>query len=147
MALPQAIRSLFTPAPIAAESLIDELKVHLEFLGYDLDPKDAALFITQPGRFSWLLRDFNGGVLYRKIFSASEAGHAQLPDLYRLANAMNAEASLTRCYVDKDGDMVVEAWHANLYERRAFGRFINGLEADLRRQLDCCRADVELLLA
>lgn len=146
MPLPSQLLKCVAPGVVIADSVLEEAQNHLEFLGYKIERAEDCVFISQPGRFSWLLKDFRGGVLFRKLFSASEAGRERPEALLAFANRINAEAAFVRAYVDAQGDLAMEAWYPNLYERRSFGHFVMALDTDLHEQLNRCRGEVESLL-
>lgn len=62
------------------------------------------------------------------------------------ANRVNADAAFVRTYVDAQGDLAMEAWYPNLYERRSFGHFVMALDTDLHELLNRCREEVQTLL-
>jgi len=147
MSLPSQLLNCIACNVIVADSVLQEARTHLEFLGYTVEVSGDWLLVSQPGCFSWALRDFRGGVLFRKVFPVSEAGRAKREAVLAFANRLNADASFVRAYVNEPGDVAIEAWYPNLYERRSFGMFVTQLDGDLRAQLGRCREEVETLLA
>lgn len=146
MALPARLQACLDLNVIVADSILGEVCNHLEFLGYTVDREGDSIFVSQPGRFSWLLKDCQGGILFHKVFHAADGGREPPEALMALSNRMNAEAVLIRTYVNARGDLAVEAWYPNVYERRSFGQFAMALETDLCHQLKRCRAEAETLL-
>ncbi len=146
MALPSQLQTCIASSVIVADSVLDEARNHLEFLGYAVELEGDCVFVSQPGRFSWLLKDFRGGAIFRKLFSASEAGRQRLEAMLVFSNRINAAAAFIRTYVDGQGDLAIEGWYPNLYERRSFGHFVMALDTDLHEQLNRCQTEVESLL-
>lgn len=146
MALPSQLQTCVASSVIVADSVLEEARNHLQFLGYAIEREGDCIFVSQPGRFSWLLKDFRGGVLFRKVFSAGAGGRQDRAGLLALSNRINAEAAFVRTYVDAQGDLALECWYPNLYERRSFGHFVMALDTDLHEQLNRCRVEVNALL-
>ena len=48
-------------------------------------------------------------------------------------NEMNCDLAVCRCYIDKDFDFIIEAWFPNIYDRAAFGSFMDRINTDIRR--------------
>ena len=147
MPLPTQVLNCIACNVIVADSVLGEARTHLEFLGYAIEPAVDGFLISQPACYTWLLRDFRGGMLLRKAFTASDAGRAKPEAMLALANRINLDASFVRAFVDARGDLAIDAWYPNLYERRSFGLFITQLDRDLREQLARCREEVEVLLS
>lgn len=61
MTLPGQLRTCLALNVIVADSILGEVSSHLEFLGYTVERQGNALFVSQPGRFNWLLKDCCGG--------------------------------------------------------------------------------------
>ena len=147
MSLPSQLQNCVASGVIVADSILGEACNHLEFLGYKVEQETDCVFVSEPARFSWMLKDFRGGVMFRKSFPASEGGRERPEALLALSNRMNTDAGLLRTYVDAQGDLAIEAWFPNLYERRSFGRFVMALETELRELLSRCRAEVSAVLS
>lgn len=146
MPLPVAFQPCVSSRVLAADSMLQEVRDHLECMGYTVAPDGNGLLISQSGRFTWLLTDFRDGILFRKVFRASDAGRARPADLLELANRINAGCAFVRTYRDSEGDLALDAWHPGLYERRSFGLFVNRLDAELRELMGQLRSEVDMLL-
>ena len=147
MTLPSQIQACIEAPVIVAPSILDEAANHFVWLGYEAKKTDDGVDIWQSGRYSWLVRDFRGGLLFRKIFSASEAGQKDAQAMVSFANALNVEASLLRFYVDGKGNLAIESWYPNLYERRSFGRYVGLIDIELRDLCARRKAQTNWLLA
>lgn len=146
MPLPSPLLKCVASNVIVADSVLGEARNHLEFLGYTVEQEGDSVFVSQPGRFCWMLKDFRGGIIFRKVFSTSEAGRQKPEVMLALSNRISADAAFIRTYIDAQGDLAIEAWYPNLYERRSFGHFVMALDTDLRDQLNRCREEVDALL-
>lgn len=136
---------LYSPV-VFGSSIIEEVLDHAAYLGYDVQRTERRFEIAQPGRLSWVLFEHRGGVLFCKRYRASEAARHDRQALLALANEVNNEVSLTRLYVTPEGDLAIEGWYPNVYERTSFGRFVGTMDLELREQLERRKAETDRLL-
>lgn len=125
----------------------DELKSHLEFLGYEITISDEVMRATHPTNLNVVLKGFRGGILVQSYLTASDYAKEHPTELMRFANTLNENATVARMYVDKDGDLALEAWFPGQYEKARFSLFLEEWHKDtivtLRQQADQVRTLVE----
>jgi hypothetical protein len=115
------------------DGAMDQMKEHLEYLGYEIEKLGEDGFHARHGTFFNLtFKKYGFGVLATAFFDLNDAGKQSRLDLLKRVNAYNREARVTRCYVDEDGDLAVEGWYASAYEKVSFGAFMQGLNEDCR---------------
>ncbi len=114
---------------------VEEIGTHLEFLGYEVTTTDEYLRATHPSNLNVALKEHRGGILLLSYLGASTYGKEHPEEVAELANALNVNATVARCYRDKDGDLALEAWYPGTYEKTRFSRFIEEWHKDTINQL------------
>jgi len=116
------LSSLVWSAPIPAAKEIVE---HLEFLGYKVTSGEDKIEVSHPVFLNFVLRNYRGGLLISTYFIATEYGKANRSEFVEFANDLNKEAAASRFYIDKDGDLAIEAYYPGEYEKTRFGLFLD----------------------
>ena len=138
--------SLIRTNVIVADSILEEIRNHMEFLGYQTEVLENELHFHQEGRYRWIVRDFAGGVLFYKTYRGiAFFSEARRGTLY-LFHYLYVAARVLHYYVNADNGLVMEAWHPNLYEKRSFGKFFNLIDDDVRTQLEREKGEIQRLL-
>lgn len=120
-----------------ATTLMDQIAAHLDFLGYETSwGEDRVLFARHPRHFNLIVKDYAFGVLFTTFFKINDKGFTRRNDVHQAVNAYNRLARVCRGYLDKDFDLVVEAYFPNYYDKGVFGSFMDTLNEDLRALAD-----------
>jgi hypothetical protein len=115
-------------------NLLESIATHLEFLGYEITPKEDILQCRHARKYNLLVRRLSGGFLFTTIFAGDkEFDGLNNIDLLKSLNFLNKEAIVSRFYVDDDCDLFMEAWYPDYYDRIAFGLFFDILERDMKQ--------------
>jgi len=110
---------------------IDQIIAHLEFLGYETERRDSgAIKAVHKSHFNLIFKEYGYGVLFTAFFGINAKGKSNKSNAYERVNSFNREARVSRCYLDKDFDLVVEAYFPNLYDKSTFGVFMETLNSD-----------------
>ncbi len=109
----------------------EDIKTHLEYLGYEVTLHDGALTARHQRNLNISMKPYADGLLVTSIFGLSESGKANRLGLYKLVNELNATAAASRFYVDQDDDLLVEGYFPGAYDRARFATFIDVYNASL----------------
>jgi len=107
---------------------------HLEFLGYTIKPLDAekkVMGAAHTTRRNLVFRAFRVGVFFSISYKSRPEVKGDELGILQLANLFNTRYVICRVYVDKDKDLIIEAYYAREYDKTAFGVFIDDLENDV----------------
>ncbi len=69
------------------------------------------------------------------LFKGTDSSKKEREGFLNYLNSVNATTAALRCYVDKDGDFIMEAWFTGPYERGSFGRFMTVWDKDVTAAL------------
>jgi len=111
-------------------STLDQIVTHLQFLGYDVSQQDEVRIARHTKKANVILRPFKGGILVTALHGCKDNMKPDKAGLFRLSNLLNTNAAVARFYIDKDSDLVVEAWYPDSYEREKFSLFWESWESD-----------------
>lgn len=112
----------------------DEVKSHLEGMGYTVETKGDSLEARHTKMTNIKLTAHNGGIYIGGFFPATEAAKSDRTGFLAFVNALNKDSTSTRYYTDKDNDVVFEAWYPGDYDQGRFGIFIEKFN-ELGKQL------------
>jgi hypothetical protein len=133
-----------------ATTAIDKMVDHLSFLGYDMERKgqDESPYVvaSHEARPNLVLRNHAGGILIQSAFKSSDAAKADTEGYLSFMNSLNMKANVTRYYADNDWDFVIEAWHPDMYDRSAFGIFMDMWHRDYADSLSTFSEEVAKFL-
>jgi hypothetical protein len=115
------------------DATVDKVAAHLEFLGYELERRETSIYASHPTKPNYLLSEFMDGVMHRTFWPANERAQDDRLGYLEFVNRLNHNASVTRYYADRDGDLVVEAWYPESYDRARYARFYDGMNSDFGR--------------
>lgn len=101
----------------------DEIKQHLEFLGYEVEVTEKHLFARHPRKLNVRITKYRGGVLFYSYYRTNDVGKSQRAALLEHANTMNRGSTVATFFIDRDGDLSISAWYTGDYERTSFGKF------------------------
>jgi len=117
--------------------MMDQIVKHLDFLGYETSQQENQVVFARHARhFNLIVKDYAFGVLFTTFFKINSEGLAHRNEVYQAVNAYNRLARVCRGYLDKDFDLVVEAYFPNYYDKTTFGNFMDTLNEDLRALAD-----------
>lgn len=112
---------------------VDQICTHLEFLGYEIARRDGgAVAAKHQTHFNVVFRQYPYGILFSVFFGINAEGKARKEHVSLRCNAFNKESRVTRAYLDEDVDLVLEATFPLIYDKTAFGVFIEAFNVDLR---------------
>ncbi|MDR3557279.1 MAG: hypothetical protein P4L55_21190 [Syntrophobacteraceae bacterium] len=122
-------------------SFIEQIVSHLEFLGYEVhvtySEGDKVEFVSakHPYRSNILFRPYLDGFLFQLFYATHESTKDRYDEFLDYVNNLNKCASIARMYCDDNRDLVIEAWLSPIYDKVAFGRFIDAWDNDARVNL------------
>lgn len=102
----------------------DDYKVHLEFLGYQVDERESSLFAKHDTFYNISVKTYGGGVLLLTFFGTTDKAKSDRVGFLEFLNGLNRDAVAARYYEDEEGDVIAEGWYAGGYERSRFGVFM-----------------------
>ena len=106
---------------------MEELKSHMEFLGYETEDVDEKTFRAKHTHwFNVRVRDFGAGTLVQAFFGMIGA----MSDRCEFANDLNRKAMALRFVVNEEGDFYMEAFYANPYQKTSFSNFLESFNRD-----------------
>jgi len=124
-----------SPVRAAPPAQADTIAAHLGFFGYETETTDEFLRANHPSNLNIAIKEHRGGVLFLSFLGASAYGKENPNELTALANELNVNATVSRSYVDKDGDLALEAWFPGTYEKARFSLFLEEWNKDTILQL------------
>ena len=124
----------------------DEIKTHLEMLGYTVEKTDKALRCKHDKHVNIFVRSYKGGILISGYFTGNEYSKTHRAEFLEFINTLNKEATVIRAYIDKDGDLMLEAWFVGDYDRARFGKFVDAWHTDAESLLNSHSAEATMLL-
>jgi hypothetical protein len=113
---------------------MEQIKQHLEFLGYEVRATKEQLTARHTRRWNCFVRPAWQGVTVGAIFATSDYAKENPGEFFEFLNRLNCSAEVTRFFADRELTMVMEAWWPAVYERVPFGRFLDYWDADTRRR-------------
>ncbi len=122
----------------------DRFREHLSFLGYAVEEQadNDQLVARHDSHANVVMRSFGGGVLLQSFYTMKRDREGLRATALELINRFNEKAKLTRFYIDKDGDLAIEALFLIEYDREDFGLFMETYNDDIASQLSSM-SDVE----
>ncbi len=108
----------------------DKIMNHLEFLGYDVSQNGQRIAARHEKYLNLLIRSYEGGILVSGFFRGTEFGKANQAKWLEILNKLNRKSTVAKYYIDKDGDLAIEAYYPGVYNKKAFGIFIDNLQQD-----------------
>lgn len=120
-----------------------EVQEHMEFNGYTVEVNDQRILAKHASKPNISMRKYNGGILFTTSYIGTDEGHNSRRRMLEIANALNVDAVAVRFYIDKDTDMIVEGYYPGVYDKEAFGIFLdkfNLLQGQLSGKMDEIRS-------
>ncbi|MBS1170456.1 MAG: hypothetical protein H6R01_1374 [Burkholderiaceae bacterium] len=130
-----------SPALAAVPENAAEIKAHLEFMGYEVSYFKDHMVAKHPIHPNFLLSQQASGMIATKPFKSNATGKQNRAKLLAISNDLNAGALAARYYIDKENDMVVEAFYPGSYSKQSFTLFIDAFNM-MQKQV---QADLKLL--
>ena len=124
-----AVFSLGESLAAPPDNSIDIIK-HLEFEGYDVSMDSNRIKATHSRELNVLLQKYRGGMLVTAFFGGSDYGKQNRGEWLVLINKLNQGAAAARYYIDKDGDMAIEAYYPGEYNKKAFSAFLDAFNLE-----------------
>ncbi|MFO7696052.1 MAG: hypothetical protein R6X16_02705 [Anaerolineae bacterium] len=107
------------------DSSITPLAEHLQELGYVIVDGDAVwLHARHPHKLTLSASLLEGGYIITRWVHITPEGQADRQVLLEAINGLNADALVSRYYVDADGDFTAEAFYTGCFEVASFDEFI-----------------------
>ncbi len=119
-----------------ANQNIEQIKKHLEFLGYTIkqldetNPDENAVLADHPIKPNIFFRQYSGGALAVYSFKTGQAAKDQRSEFLDFINSVNAKTTVARCFANSEGSFVFEAWYSGDYDKKMFGLFMDYLDRD-----------------
>jgi len=110
--------------------VMEQIIMHLEFLGYEITRNGERTVAKHPSKFNIALLPLAGGILLTSIFGGNENAQRDKFGYLEMINTLNAKAVIARFYADEDLDLFMEAWYPNYYDRTEFGAFLETWDRD-----------------
>ena len=135
---------ILLPPPASAQlaETAEDIRTHLEFLGYEVTVEEDNVTATHDSKLNVYMRDYQGGLLVQSYLLVVSNEEEALPT----ANLLNTGAAATRFYVDSDGDIAVEAWLPGGYEKARFAAFLEAWDADTMGQFRTYSEEIQRLV-
>jgi hypothetical protein len=102
-----------------------EVMEHLEVLGYDVSMNTKRIKAKHDKYLNIFLKQYRNGILVTAFFGATDYGKKHRKEFETLLNKLNADAAAGRYYVDKDGDLAIEAYYPGPYQKKNFTAFLD----------------------
>ncbi len=133
------------------DPILGQIKEHLEFLGFqtEVSADDAprqfvkARHPTRPNMFIGRLKS---GVLFSAPYATTDAAKTLRGEVLEFVNEFNVQSAVCRAYIDKDGDIAVEAWFPGVYLRPELSIFLDLLADDIMKGFSASREQTKKLL-
>ncbi|MBN1423440.1 hypothetical protein JXA88_02685 [Candidatus Fermentibacteria bacterium] len=107
-----------------------EVTAHLEFFGYEVTPTDEVLRAVHASNLNIAVKAHRGGMLLLSFLGSKTPAEENRAQLLEFANDLNVNASVSRSYIDKDGDLALEAWFPGTYDKTRFSLFLEEWHRD-----------------
>jgi hypothetical protein len=102
-----------------------EIQEHLEFNGYTVEVNDQRMLAKHASKPNISLRKYNAGILLTSTYIGTDEGHNSRRRMIEIANSLNIDAVAARFYIDKDTDLIVEGYYSGVYDKEAFGIYLD----------------------
>ena len=132
------ISTITTPASGKTKDIRKKFRpiiTHMEFLGYTTVLRKKVAYFKHPKLVNLLLRRYRGGFLFTSTFRSTPFAKKRLNTFRKICNVCSGKATMTKFYLDKDNDFIIEAWFPGEYEKKRFALFINTMNSDWRNIL------------
>ena len=113
------------------EPYMEQFLNHMEFLGYTITREEKFARARHEKNSNLVAQPMKAGVLFSCFFSHGAAGIEDRDGYLKAINIANRRVLVARFYTDKDEDLVIESWYPGLYEKAAFGSFIDIYNRDI----------------
>ncbi len=108
----------------------DDIVKHLEYMGYECSISNTKITAKHKTKLSFDLIEYDNGVLIKSWFPKKTKAIEEYPLYLKMINSLNNSLTASRCYIDSDNDLIIEAWYPGIYEKKAFTIFIDAWEKD-----------------
>lgn len=116
---------------------MEQISQHLEYLGYTISPAEERSFHARhPSKANILVRSFAGGCLITAWYGTTADSLVNREGFLEVLNSLNAQAIVSRYYVDKEYDFAVETFFHPPYDRSSFAQFMDLWDRDFARMLE-----------
>lgn len=103
---------------LSAQDTLEEMADHLTFLGYEVDFDGEVITADRSDAAEIVIEYYDKGVLFWAYWPA-EMG-IDRSEFIESVNNLNYNASASRYYIDDDGDLVIEMWLPDHYDKKLF---------------------------
>lgn len=115
-------------------SVLDKVATHLKFLGYEVENNKVATVIiaTHPTKPDIFIVPTNfGNLYYLGRYEINSLGLKQIGKVLEHINLFNSTSMVLRCFLNDENIIMFEAFYPNLYEKAAFGLFIETISYEI----------------
>lgn len=128
-----ALLALFvvTSAQAAPPKDAKDFMKHLKKEGYTCEKGDNFVTANHDVQLNLVMKAYNGGVLVQTYAGSNVKDRDEIVDT---VNALNRNATVTRFYIDGDGDTMIEAWYPGEYDKKHFEAFLEAWQGDTKGQ-------------
>jgi hypothetical protein len=109
----------------------EEIKTHLEFLGFEVTFQDAQLVATHDTRLGMSIEQWEGGLLCTNFFNPTTYALKNLKNFMRLINNLNSNAGAARYYLNDNDKVIIEAYYPGEYNKKSFSAFLDIWEKEM----------------
>ena len=104
---------------------------HLKKQGYECEKGDNFITANHDVQLNIVLKGYSGGVLVQTYAGSNVKDR---DDIIDTVNNLNSNATVTRFYIDGDGDTMIEAWYPGEYDKDQFEAFLEAWKGDTKGQ-------------
>jgi hypothetical protein len=123
---------MVSPAETAPTDTLERIAEHLRYLGYAVEPMtdNGVVIARHAAKMNLVIRARFGGILITTLNTGHETARTDRAAYLSYINSLNRKARVVRFYADDSGDLYMEAWHPDWYDRAQFGVFLETWERD-----------------
>lgn len=122
-----AASAVVAEPPKDAEKFIN----HLEFEEYECETLENFIRCDHDVQILILMKTYKGGAYLQNF---AETTDRKMKDIIETINTLNAKATVTKFYIDDEGDTMIEAWYPGKYNKKMFANFLEAWQGDTKGQ-------------
>ncbi len=119
--------SAVSAKPVTLAEVVIE---HLSYLGYKCTIDNNVISAKHHLKPGFDIQTLNNGILFRAWFQHKDFPAEKTSDYIRIVNSLNISTTVANFYVDRDLDLIIEAWYPRPYSRKSFSNFVSTWEHD-----------------
>lgn len=109
------------------KQVLEKMAAHLEFLGYQIENKGESVFATHPQKTNILIRPGSGGFFIQALYNVGKKAEQDRIGFLEALNELNSKAIVARFWAqprDKEPSLGIDVWVPSIYDKVAFGTFL-----------------------